>query len=46
MNWFSLNRQGDTCKAEVNMLIKKKESTLSLLERLSEIPDVRVETLD
>lgn len=46
VNWFSLNRQGDTCKAEVNMLIKKKESTLSLLERLSEIPDVRVETLD
>ena len=46
VNWFSLNRQGDTCKAEVNMLIKKKESTLSLLERLSAIPDVRVETLD
>lgn len=46
VSWFSLNRQGDTCKAEVNMLIKKKESTLSLLERLSAIPDVRVETLD
>jgi putative Mg2+ transporter-C (MgtC) family protein len=46
VSWFSLNRQGDSCKAEVNMLIKKKESTLSLLERLSEIPDVRVETLD
>lgn len=46
VNWFSLNRQGETCKAEVNMLIKKKESTLSLLERLSAIPDVRVETLD
>lgn len=46
VSWFSLNRQGETCKAEVNMLIKKKESTLSLLERLSAIPDVRVETLD
>ena len=46
VNWFSLNRQGDICKAEVNMLIKKRESTLDLLDRLSAIPDVRVETLD
>ena len=46
VSWFSLNRQGDVCKAEVNMLVKKKESALALLERLSVFPDVRVETLD
>ena len=46
VTWFSLNRQGDTCKAEVQMLIKKKVGTLALLERLSAIPDIQVETLE
>lgn len=46
VSWFSLNRQGEDCKAELSMQIKKKESTLSLLERLSAIPDIRVETMD
>lgn len=46
VNWFSLNRQGDTFKAELNMLIKKKENPLALLERLSAIPDIQVETMD
>lgn len=46
VNWFSLNRQGDGCKAEVSLLIKKKEKPLALLERLSAIPGVKVETLE
>ena len=46
VSWFSLNRQGEVSKAEVNLLIKKKESPIALLERLSVIPGVRVENLE
>ncbi|MBR4710542.1 MAG: MgtC/SapB family protein [Clostridia bacterium] len=46
VSWFSLSRSNDQYKAEINMLIKKKESPIALLNRLSSIPDVRVESLE
>ena len=46
VSWFALNRQEEGCKAEINYMIKKKESPLALLERLSAIPGVRVENLE
>ena len=46
VTWFSLNRQEVGFKAEIGLLVKKKVGTLALLERLSAIPDIQVETLE
>ena len=46
VSWFSINRQGGVTKAEVSMLVKKRERPLELLERISSIPGVQVETLE
>ena len=46
VNWFSLNRQEDTFKADVSLMIKKKETPVALLERLSALPGVRVENME
>ena len=46
VRWFSLNRQDDVFKAEVSMMIKKKESPVALLARLSALPGVQVENME
>ncbi|MBR5075857.1 MAG: MgtC/SapB family protein [Bacteroidales bacterium] len=46
VSWFSLNRQEDVFKAEVSMMIKKKESPVALLARLSALPGVQVENME
>lgn len=46
VSWFSLNRQDDVFKAEVSMMIKKKESPVALLARLSALPGVQVENME
>lgn len=46
VKWFSLNREGELVKAEINLLTKKKERPLELLERLSAMPGVRVESME
>ena len=46
VKWFSLNREDGVIKAEINLLTKKKEKPLALLERLSSMPGVRVDSME
>ena len=46
VKWFSLNREDGVIKAEINLLTKKKEKPLALLERLSAMPGVRVDSME
>ena len=46
VNWFSLNRQDETFRAEISMLVKKKEKPVALLHRLSVFPGVQVENME
>lgn len=46
VKWFSVNREGEVIKAEINLLTKKKEKPLELLERLSAMPGVRVDSME
>ena len=46
MSWFSLNRQEGGFKAEIGLLVKKKEKPIALLERLSALSGVQVENME
>ena len=46
VSWFSLNRQEGGFKAEIGLLVKKKEKPIALLERLSALSGVQVENME
>ena len=46
VNQCSLSRQGERYKAELSLLIKKKDYPMGILKKLREFPGVELETLD
>ena len=46
VNHFSCSKQGDRFKAELSMLVRKRDFPFALLKRLDEIPGVELESLD
>lgn len=46
VNQCSLSRQGERFKAELSLLIKKKDYPMGILKKLREFPGVELETLD
>ena len=43
---ISITKQGDVYKMEVNLRVRKKESTLDILPRLESLPGVELESLE
>ena len=43
---ISISKQGDVYKMEVNLRVRKKESTLDILPRLESLPGVELESLE
>lgn len=46
VNQCSLSRQGDRYKAELSLLIKKRDYPMGILKKLRDFPGVELETLD
>ncbi|MDO5000110.1 MAG: hypothetical protein Q4E27_07695 [Bacteroidales bacterium] len=43
---FSLSRQGEQFKLDLVLRTKKKETPLQVLERLEQLPDIQIESLE
>jgi putative Mg2+ transporter-C (MgtC) family protein len=46
VNQFSWSKQGDRIKAEISLLVKKKDYPFALLKRLDELEGIDIESVD
>jgi putative Mg2+ transporter-C (MgtC) family protein len=46
VNQFSWSKQGDRFKAELSLLVRKRDYPIGLLKRLDEFPGIRLESID
>ena len=43
---FSMSRQGDVYKADINLIVRKKDYPHAILEKLNSIPGIKLESID